>query len=79
MLQYYALDRNCIAAATYSDNGGKRWVCFVGIVEGRDHFCEARGVCETGNRVKREIAIAMFPDLDAEKFDDEGFAVFASK
>jgi hypothetical protein len=78
MLEIYALDRNCIAVAAYSDNGRKRWVCFVGIVAGRDHSAEARGFCETGNRVKREVALAMFPQLDAELFDDEGFASFAA-
>jgi hypothetical protein len=63
---YYALDRNIIAVATNLPYGG--WGAYIGVVAGRDHSQELKGVLQTGTKVRERVARAMFPEFDGQPY-----------
>jgi hypothetical protein len=61
---WHVLDRSILAVATARPAGG--WGAYIGIVPGRDHSKEYQSVLNTGTKLKKSVAVALFPEL-AEK------------
>jgi len=70
-IMYEALGTKVIAVAVinFYDNGCVfDWTCYIDAVPGQDHIQEYHKVAKEGDKVRKEIAISIFPVLDSNKY-----------
>lgn len=70
---HYPLAQRVVAVAVsnYRENNILfDWGCYIDSVEGRDHSQEFMAVAREGCKLNKNIAKALFPNLDINKYRD---------
>lgn len=62
------LDRRVLAVAV--EGAGPDWAAYIGAVEGMNHELEWEKVAKEGNKLSKQIADAIFPELSKRLYRD---------
>lgn len=62
------LDRKVLAVAL--EGRGPDWAAYIGAVEGDNHELEWEKVARDGNKLNKQIAVAIFPELSKKPYRD---------